>query len=251
MNTVTGLLTLTGESTGDTTVTADACDAQICGEHDFTVTVEAVAQADLVVESVAVDDDTPDTGESFTLSATVRNWGDGGSAATTLRYYRSTDSTISTGDTEVGTDAVGTLGAGGSSRESIALTAPSNAGMYYYGACATALTGDGGGATDDHGDDIGSATSVSVPSTTDGKLKEGGDRDYFRLAVSRDTTRTVRTTGSTDTRGALFDGDGSSLETNDDDGAGTNFEIERDVDAGTTWRCVDTLRQRPEPMNWT
>jgi len=101
----TGELTLTGESTGSTTVTADACDAQICGEHDFVVRVLAAQQADLVVESAAVDDETPDAGGSFTLSATVRNRGDGGADATTLRYYRSANSTISTGDAEVGTDA--------------------------------------------------------------------------------------------------------------------------------------------------
>ncbi|MCY3821539.1 MAG: S8 family serine peptidase [Gammaproteobacteria bacterium] len=245
----TGELTLIGESTGSTTVTANACDAEICGEHDFVVRVLAAQQADLVVESAAVDDDTPDAAESFTLSATVRNRGDGGAEATTLRYYRSANPTISTGDTEVGTDAVGTLGAGGSSAESIGLTAPSSAGTYYYGACVDSVTGEsstanncsdgvevevsGGGTGDDHGDDIGSATSVSVPSTTDGELEEGGDRDYFRLSVSEDTTLTVETTGSTDTYGTLFDADGSSLETDDDGGAGTNFEIERDVDVGT------------------
>jgi len=144
---------------------------------------------------------------------------------------------------------VGTLGAGGSSAESISLAAPSSAGAYYYGACVDAVTGESstsnncsdgvevevsdGGAGDDHGDDIGSATRVSVPSTTDGELEEGGDRDYFRLLVSEDTTLTVETTGSTDTFGTLFDATGTSLETDDDGGAGTNFEIERDVDAGT------------------
>ena len=247
----TGVLALTGESTGDATVTASAWDGQVWGNHDFDVTVDAAPQADLVVESPAVDDDTPNTGESFVISATVRNRGGGRSDATTLRYYRSTDSTISTGDTEVGTDAVRALAGSATSLESSSLTAPSSAGTYYYGACVDAVTGESdtsnncsdgvqitvsdgdGGATDDHGDDIGSATSVSVPSTTNGELEEGGDRDYFRLAVSGDTTLTVRTTGSTDTRGTLFDADGSSLETDDDGGAGTNFEIERDVDAGT------------------
>ena len=63
------------------------------------------AAPDLVVGAPSVDDSSPTTGESFTLSATVRNQGDGSSAATTLRYYRSADSTISSSDTAVGTDS--------------------------------------------------------------------------------------------------------------------------------------------------
>ena len=78
--------------------------------------------------------------DSFTLSATVRNAGDEQSAATTLRYYRSTDATITSSDTEIGTDAVGELAASGTSAESISLTAPSTAGTYYYGACVDAVT---------------------------------------------------------------------------------------------------------------
>ena len=71
-------------------------------------------------------DSSLDAGDPFTLSATVENAGDGASAATTLRYYRSTDGTITSSDAEVGTDAVGGLSAGASSGESIGLTAPSS-----------------------------------------------------------------------------------------------------------------------------
>ena len=97
---------------------------------------------DLVVASPSVSDSGPATGASFTLSATVRNDGDSAAAATTLRYYRSTDATITTSDTAAGTDAVGGLSAGATSDESIDLTAPSTAGTYYYGACVDAVTGE-------------------------------------------------------------------------------------------------------------
>ena len=97
---------------------------------------------DLTVGSPSVDDSSPETGGSFTLSATVTNSGDAQAAATTLRYYRSTDATISSSDTEVGTDAVGVLSASGTSAESIDLTAPGSAGTYYYGACVDAVTGE-------------------------------------------------------------------------------------------------------------
>ena len=79
-------------------------------------------QPDLVVGSASVDGSNLNTGDSFTLSATVSNAGDEQSAASTMRYYRSTDSTISSSDTQVGTDAVGALAASGTSAESISLT---------------------------------------------------------------------------------------------------------------------------------
>ena len=90
----------------------------------------------------SVDDSSPETGGSFTLSATATNSGDGASASTTLRYYRSSDATITTSDTQVGTAAVGALAAGGTSDQSVGLTAPSSAGTYYYGACVDAVTGE-------------------------------------------------------------------------------------------------------------
>ena len=86
-----------------------------------------------------MDNATPGTGSAFTLSATVTNAGDGESA-TTLRWYRSTDSTISNADTEVGTDSIGALAAAGTSDQSIDLTAPSTPGTYYYGACVDSVT---------------------------------------------------------------------------------------------------------------
>ena len=97
---------------------------------------------DLVVQSASVSDSSPNAGQSFTLRATVRNSGAARSAATTLRYYRSSDATISTSDTAVGTDAVAGLAASGTSRESVSLTAPSTAGTYYYGACADTVSGE-------------------------------------------------------------------------------------------------------------
>ena len=97
---------------------------------------------DLVVRSPAASDSRPSAGESFTLSATVRNQGNSQSAATTLRYFRSSDATISTGDTQVGTDSVESLPASGRSDESIELAAPSSAGTYYYGACVEPVAGE-------------------------------------------------------------------------------------------------------------
>ena len=57
-----------------------------------------------------------------------------------MRFYRSSDSTITSADTQVGTDTVDSIGSGFLSSEGITLTAPSDAGTYYYGACVDAVT---------------------------------------------------------------------------------------------------------------
>ena len=80
------------------------------------------AQPDLVVADPSVSGSDPAAGALFTLSVTARNDGDAAAAATTLRFYRSTDATITTSDTEVATDEVAALAASGSSSESIDVT---------------------------------------------------------------------------------------------------------------------------------
>ena len=117
-------------------------DGTVLNTYTFEVTG---SPADLVVESVSVNDSTLTPGQSFTLRATVRNQGTGQSGATTLRYYRSTNRTISTRDTLIGTDPLGALGASRTSAESIRLTAPSSAGTYYYGACVVSAAGESAG----------------------------------------------------------------------------------------------------------
>ena len=97
---------------------------------------------DLVVESFSVDETSVDPEERITLSATVRNQGDEDADSTTLRYYRSTDSTIDTSDTEVDTDSVSSLKPDRTSDESERVDAPSDAGTYYYGACVDAVANE-------------------------------------------------------------------------------------------------------------
>ena len=136
-------LTLTAASTAGTYYYGVCVDA-VTGESDTTnncslartITVDG-PPPDLVVLA-------PDVGEiredgTFWLLATVHNQGAGGSAATTVRYYRSADATITTSDTPVGTDEVNTLVPSGGYGATIKLTAPSTAGTYYYGACVDAV----------------------------------------------------------------------------------------------------------------
>ena len=125
---------------------------------------------DLIVVSPSVSDRSPDGGGSFTLNATVRNQGDASSNASTLRYYTSSDATISTSDSQVGTDAVSRLNPAATSDQSIGLTAPSSAGTYYYGACVDAVAGES-----DTGNNCSAAVRVTVstappPATGTSKL---------------------------------------------------------------------------------
>ena len=112
---------------------------------------------DLVVERPTVSGNALTPGQSFTLSATVRNQGDGQAASTTLRYYRSSDATISASDAAVGTDAIGSLAASGAVHRSIGLTSPSSPGAYYYGACVDPVTGES-----DPGNNCSRAVPVTV-----------------------------------------------------------------------------------------
>ena len=128
---------------GSNVITVEVTAEDLVTTKTYTITVTRAAASiwvpDLVVSSVSIDSST--FGDpSFTLHATVRNQGSGSSDSTTLRYYISFDSTITSRDVEIGTDAVGGLAASGSSAESIDLIAPSAPGTFHYGACVDTLS---------------------------------------------------------------------------------------------------------------
>ena len=111
---------------------------------EVTAAVEAL-QPDLALGLVVIAASPWGTypGDTFNISAGLRNEGEGVSPATTLRYYQSADSNIDTSDTEVGTDYVSELAASEStSGESVELTAPSTSGTYHYGACVDVVAGE-------------------------------------------------------------------------------------------------------------
>ena len=127
-----------GEGTTKVTLSANGSATGTAAVTVAAVTVRA-PQPDLVVGSPSVNESAPAAGAPLTLSATVENAGAGESEATTLRYYRSPNATITTSDAQEGTDDVGVLSASATSEESISLTAPSSPGVYYYGACVEAV----------------------------------------------------------------------------------------------------------------
>ena len=109
---------------------------------------------------------------AFTLEATVENEGNGPSAATTLRYYRSTDATYSNDDTQVGTDAVDGLAASGTSTETIDLTTQPSEGTYYI-ACVDAVSGESNTENNCHRIQVGTAPPPPPPPTPQVTISAG------------------------------------------------------------------------------
>ncbi len=97
---------------------------------------------DLTVTAPSVSDTTPTTTQVITGYATINNVGGAQSAATTLRYYRSTNSTISTSDTEVDTDAQAIIDPDASIDRSEPFVFSATAGTYWYGACVDTVPGE-------------------------------------------------------------------------------------------------------------
>ncbi|MCY4375100.1 MAG: hypothetical protein OXC31_15165 [Spirochaetaceae bacterium] len=177
--------------------------------------------------SASVSDNSPAAGAAFALSATVRNEGDESAAATTLRWYRSADVTVTTSDTSVGTEAVEGLAAFGSRGTSLALTAPETAGTYYYGACVDAVAAE----SDTRNNCSASVTvRVRAPSTdtsTDTTVPEPeGDPDLVVASVT--VSDSEPSGGGTFTLSATVRNDGTAAA------AATTLRYYRSADENVT-----------------
>ncbi|MCI5137422.1 MAG: hypothetical protein D3922_03190, partial [Candidatus Electrothrix sp. AR1] len=126
-----------------------ACVNAVSGESDTTnqcsngVQVSVIAaKPDLTVISPSVSDSALTPGQSFIINATAKNQGTATANSSTLRYYRSADSTITTSDTVLTTNTVASLTAGASSAQSTSVTAPTSEGTYWVGACVDTVTNE-------------------------------------------------------------------------------------------------------------
>ena len=97
-------------------------------------------------------------------------------------------------------------------------------------------TGEVGETGQENDVQVGVATARSAEVA--GALEQTGDADYFRVEVPGAGRLTVETTGATDTVGALLGATGQTLTEDDDGGTGTNFRVERPVQAGTYYVAV-------------
>ena len=99
-------------------------------------TTDAAPAPDLTVDAPTVNDSTLDTGDSFTLSVTVRNQGNASSGSAKLSFQRSLNgSSFERGHKIVAVTSMDGLIVSGNTLESAELTAPSSPGTYYYRVC--------------------------------------------------------------------------------------------------------------------
>ena len=168
-------------------------DLQGSAQVDFTVKIIGPApKPDLVVEAPSVSANPLTPGQTFTLSATVRNQGAEASSSTTLRYYRSIDAIITRQDTQLDTDRVSKLIPSSTVTASANLTAPSTAGTYYYGVCVDSVTDEA-----DISNNCSSGIRVTVEESTKPDITSvsdtsatEGDMLTFTVRLSRSTTQT-------------------------------------------------------------
>ena len=163
-------------------------------------TATPVPLPNLVVDLLTVSLSSPMAGQSFKLNVTVRNRGSGPSGPTAVSYYRSTDSIITSADTQVGADRVPRLDASGSSEESILTYAEPTTGTYYYGACVDSVSVES-----DTTNNCSAVVSVTVsefnleslPWVTDGITgSERAAMDHIRALAQVDPPMSQRVAGS-------------------------------------------------------
>ena len=97
---------------------------------------------DLILSAINLSKNALRPGENFSITANVLNRGSATSSSTRLRYFRSNNSTISRGDTQLGTDNIGSINPNGSSTQSTNTSAPSSTGSYWIGACVDSVTNE-------------------------------------------------------------------------------------------------------------
>ena len=232
----------------------EACVSTVAGESDTgnncsgAIRVVVQEPPDLVVETPTVSDASLTARQSFTLSATVRNQGGGASPRATLTYRRRRPggSWFS-----VGTDPVGVLSPSATSRESIHLTAPGQAGAYEYGACVSTVRGES--ETDNNCSDsvrvgvcvverlgsvaLGRRAVGSWDSGCESTHRRGSYARYYSFVLTRAVEVAISLASSGDTYLFLLAGagtDGRVVAFNDNIGPGElDSRIVRRLSAGT------------------
>ena len=191
------------------------------------VGVAAQSAPDLVVPGPNVSKTSVETGETFWFIATVTNDGDAQSqsAATTVRYLRSTDATITASDKEEGRDAVRALLVNQGYAATIRLTAPSTEGTYYYGACVDAVPGES-----DTANNCSSAVPVTVSASGGGG---GGGGPIASVPGAVGNLMAVAGDGEVVLSWDAPSSDGGA------EGEVTGYEVEWSADGETGWTGVD------------
>ena len=95
-----------------------------------------------------------------------------------------------------------------------------------------------GASTTDGGNEYLQAVPIEVGIPVPGEIEQHNEAGYFRLRVVEEMDLAIFTTGSLTTKGTLLNSTNRELAT-DSGGAGTNFRIEVNVEAGTYYVKVE------------
>ena len=139
-------LTISGQSPGSTTVTVTARDpGGLTATQSISVSVGTAAMPDLLFSSVTPTAVTIAPGGSEKLVFTIRNAGNGNSAATSARAHQSPDARITTSD-RVASNPIAVRQLVPNGTTSLELTIPIPAdfqpGSFYVGMCVDPVTGE-------------------------------------------------------------------------------------------------------------
>ncbi len=137
-------VTITGAGAGSATITVTARDPGGLGATQrFSATVRSAGAPDLEFTNVTPTSVTGTPGGTVQADFTVSNTGTAMAAATTMRIFLSTNSTISTTDTEGGNAAFRSLAVGQSRTITGTVRLPSqDSGTFYFGICIDAVAGE-------------------------------------------------------------------------------------------------------------
>ena len=155
-------------------------------EEEETDSTSSEGGPDLIVQAPSVSAVMLTPGQAFTLNVTVHNQGDEQAAATMLHYYRSNNATITSSDTEVGTDEIGALDASATRAASIALTAPTSVSAevgIYYGACVASVRGES-----DTDNNCSSAVKITVNGHEETEDDDGSEEEESQEEEESDSS---------------------------------------------------------------
>ena len=106
---------------------------EINTDNNCTNAITEIFPTDLSIDTIKVSSTVTKAGSPVTISANVKNIGSGDARATTIQFYRSSDSMISTADVFLASASVDALSRGASM--DVRETINSRFGNFYYGVC--------------------------------------------------------------------------------------------------------------------
>ena len=89
------------------------------------------------------------------------------------------------------------------------------------------------------GNTLATATLIKVGGNTQSNLEKPGEVDYFKFILPTDGSLLISTASNVpDVYGVLLDAAGETIQTDEDSGAGSGFQIQRNMKAGTYYIAV-------------